>query len=134
MLILNLRGQDSARSPRREAKPGQRRHAPRVLAIGSWHTGYQTEARRHRSARTLDDRGLAAHVLKGGRCGSYGQLPARAGEVEFSVRPPEGNSFSEGDVSEVGVLIAVDDCFVGRRAAVIEEVSTVIRSKEQGWM
>jgi hypothetical protein len=34
----------------------------------------------------------------------------------------------------VGVLLDVDDGFVRRCAAVIEEVSAVIRSKERAWM
>ncbi len=95
---------------------------------------YLTEAGHQRLARAFDDYRLAVNVLKHGRGRSYEQLLARSGEVEFKVKPPEENFFSEGDVSEVGVLIDVDDGFVRRCAAVIEEVSAVIRSKEPVWM
>ena len=69
------------------------------------------------------------NVLKHGRGRSYERLLARPGEVEFKVKAPDENFFSEGDVSEVGVLIDVDDGFVRRCAAVIEEASAVIRTK-----
>jgi hypothetical protein len=81
-------------------------------------------------ARTFDDYRLAVNVLKHGRGRSYDQLLARSGEVEFEVKPPKESVVSEGDVSEVGVLIDVDDGFVRRCAAVIEEVSAVIRSRK----
>jgi hypothetical protein len=96
--------------------------------------GYLTAAGHYRLARTFDDYRLAVNVLKHGRGRSYEQLVARSGEVEFKVKPPEEDFFHEGDVSEVGVLIDVDDGFVRRCAAVIEEVSAVLRSKERVWM
>ena len=60
-------------------------------------------------------------------------LLERADKLEFKVRPKEESFFFEGVVSEVPVLIDVDNRFFRRCAALIQEASAIIRWKEQVW-
>ncbi len=86
----------------------------------------------NRIAQIFNDYRLAVNVLKHGKGKSYSRLVERISELEFKVKPPSDGFFSEGDVSEVtSVLIDVDDDFVARCAAVIEETLAVLRSKEE---
>jgi hypothetical protein len=78
-------------------------------------------------AETFDDYQLAINVLKHGKGRSYRQLLAKASKLEFKVKPEGEPFFFEGDVSEVSVLIDVDDRFVMRCAALIQEASAIIR-------
>lgn len=70
---------------------------------------------------------MAINVLKHGRGRSFDALVAKAGRLPFRVKLPGEAFFFEGDVSEVSMLIEVDDSFVQRCADVIGEVSEVIR-------
>jgi hypothetical protein len=81
-------------------------------------------------AEVFGDYRLAVNVLKHGHGRSYEQLLARSCKLEFRVKPKEEYLFSEGDVSEVGVLVDVDDGFVRRCAALIQEASAIIRLEE----
>ena len=85
-------------------------------------------------ADSFNDYRLAINVLKHGSGRSYGQLLAKSANLEFNVKPEGEPFFYEGDVSEVDVLIDVDERFVRRCAGLIEEVSSVIRSNEQVWI
>jgi hypothetical protein len=82
-------------------------------------------------AQKFEDYRLAINVLKHGRGKSYDLLLSRASELEFRIKPEEEHFFDEGDVSEVAVLVLVDDPFVRRCAALIQEVTAIIRSREQ---
>jgi hypothetical protein len=75
----------------------------------------------------FSDLQLAINVLKHGRGRSYDTLVAKAGALSFRVKLPGEGFFYEGDVSEISTLIEVDDTFVLSCAAVIREVSEVIR-------
>lgn len=61
---------------------------------------------------------------------SYDKLLERAASLDFRIRLPDEPFFCEGEVSEVDVLVDVDEGFVMRCEALIEEVSALIRSKE----
>lgn len=76
---------------------------------------------------SFDDLYLSINVLKHGRGNSYDALVAKANTLPFRVKLPNENYFDEGDVSEVRTLIDVDDAFVHRCAAVIREVTEVLR-------
>lgn len=79
-------------------------------------------------AETFNDYQLAINVLKHGKGRSYRQLLAKSSELEFKVKREGDNFFFEGDVSEVSVLIDVDDQFVRRCATLIQEASSIISS------
>jgi hypothetical protein len=85
-------------------------------------------------ANVFGDYQLAVNVLKHGRGRSYDQLLAKSANLEFKIKPEGGPFFHEGDVSEVDILIDVDDRFVRGCAALIERVSSVLRSNEQVWV
>lgn len=68
----------------------------------------------------------AINVLKHGRGHSYDKLVAKA-SIPFRVKLPNEAFFSEGDVSEVSILIEVDDAFVQLCGEVIRDVSEVLR-------
>jgi hypothetical protein len=73
-------------------------------------------------ADTFDDYRLAVNVLKYGRGRSYAQLLTKpAKELEFHLEVDD-------------TLINADDQFVSRCAALIQEVSAIIRSKEKSWI
>ena len=95
-------------------------------ALGNYLRG-QGEAR---LADTINDYKLAVNVLKHGQGRSYADLIMRASSLEFTVRTA-GTFFSEGDVSEVGVLVDVDDRFVLRCAELIEQAASIIRDREK---
>jgi hypothetical protein len=95
---------------------------------------YLKQCDRDELAQTFSDYRLAINVLKHGRGRSYAQLLARAVKLEFEVKPQGEDFFYEGDVSEVDTLINVDERFVRRCAALIQEASAVIRSKEDVWI
>lgn len=84
-------------------------------------------------ADKIADYKLATNVLKHGEGRSHRELLSRATLLEFEVRA-KGDFFSEGDVSEVGILIDVDDKFVQRCAELIEEAANIIRVKENVWL
>jgi len=69
----------------------------------------------------------AVNVLKHGRGKSYDRLLTKLDRLSFRVRRPDENFFFEGDVSEISALIDVDDGFIEGCAAVIRDVSYVIR-------
>jgi hypothetical protein len=75
----------------------------------------------------FDDFREAINVLKHGRGRSYDNLVSRASLLPFRVRLPGEGFFYEGDVSEIIILIEVDDTFVSNCAEVINKVSAVIR-------
>jgi hypothetical protein len=80
-------------------------------------------------AETFNDYQLAVNVLKHGKGRSYRQLLAKSPNLEFKVKPEGEHFFFEGDVSEVSVLIDVDEEFVRRSAALIQDASSVMRLK-----
>jgi len=85
-------------------------------------------------ARVFEQYRLAINVLKHGRGRSYDRLLARSAELEFKIKEAGEAFLDEGDVSEVDTLIDVGDKFVRRCAALIQEISTFIRSEEKIWI
>jgi hypothetical protein len=81
-------------------------------------------------ASTIWDYYLAVNVLKHGEGPSYTKLAARRTSLEFAVGSPH-EPYSEGDVSEVAVLIDADEKFVRRCAELIEQAADVIRANEK---
>ncbi|MGY4369220.1 hypothetical protein ACVW1A_005285 [Bradyrhizobium sp. LB1.3] len=79
-------------------------------------------------AAAIVDYGLAVNVLKHGEGRSHQDLIARADKVEFKVRAKGEHFHGEGDVSDVGILVDVDDKFVWRCAELIEKASEAIRA------
>jgi regulator of sigma D len=71
----------------------------------------------------------AINVLKHGKGRSYEYLVSRSSQLEFRIKLPDENFFNEGDVSEVTILVDVDDDFVMGCARVIENVSAIIKSE-----
>lgn len=69
----------------------------------------------------------AINVLKHGQGRSYRELVAKAGGLPFRVKLPTEHFFAEGDVSEIGTLVEVDNEFVQNCAELIRDVSLVIR-------
>jgi hypothetical protein len=82
-------------------------------------------------AQKFDDYRLAVNVLKHGRGKSYELLLSRSSDLEFKIKADREVFFDEGDVSEVAVLVLVDEQFVKRCAALIQEVTEIIRAREQ---
>jgi hypothetical protein len=78
-------------------------------------------------AETFNDYQSAINVLKHGTGRSYRQLLAKASRLEFKIKPEGEPFFYEGDVSEISVLIDVDENFVRRCAALIQQVSSVVK-------
>jgi hypothetical protein len=78
-------------------------------------------------AQTFDDYRLAINVLKHGAGWSYHELLERSSTLKFKVTPKGESFFHEGDVSEVDVLIDVDEQFVMQCAGVIQRISLIIR-------
>jgi hypothetical protein len=76
-------------------------------------------------AHQFNDYRLAINVLKHGRGWSYQELLAKSSQLAFKVRPIAEPFFFEGDVTEVDVLIDVDNIFVRRCAALIQETSAI---------
>lgn len=76
----------------------------------------------------------AVNVLKHGDGRAYRKLIQAASSLEFKIKMPDQIFFEEGDVSEVGTLIYVDDQFVRRCAEIIQAVASVIAEKEQIWI
>jgi hypothetical protein len=74
-------------------------------------------------AEKFNDYQLAINVLKHGQGSSYCQLLQRSSKLDFKIKPEGEPYFFEGDVSEVGVLIDVDEQFVRRCAALIRDAS-----------
>jgi hypothetical protein len=89
---------------------------------------YLNQAGRTELAETFSDYQSAINALKHGTGRSYRQLLAKASKLEFKIKPEGEPFFFEGDVSEVSVLIDVDEQFVRRCAALIQEVSSIIRA------
>jgi hypothetical protein len=85
-------------------------------------------------ASIIADYCLAINVLKHGEGRSYDQLIVRRNSLEFTVGTRD-EPYSEGDVSEVAVLIDADEQFVRRCAELIEQAADVIRANEKnGWL
>lgn len=84
------------------------------------------DARYAELTRRFNQYVLAVNVLKHGRGPSYDRLVSAAGGLPFRVRQPEEDAFEEGDVSEIDVLIAVDDAFVRGCVEVIREVASAL--------
>jgi hypothetical protein len=80
-------------------------------------------------AETFSDYQSAINVLKHGIGRSYRQLLAKASKLEFKVKAEGEPFFYEGDVSEVSVLIDVNEQFVRQCAVLIQKISAIIRSK-----
>ncbi|QSV17303.1 hypothetical protein [Photobacterium ganghwense] len=74
----------------------------------------------------FDDFYLAINVLKHGKGRSYEALLKKKEQLPFRVKEYDESFFDEGDVSEIMVLIDVDDDFVRGCAEIINKVSTVI--------
>lgn len=74
----------------------------------------------------FDDLYLAINVLKHGQGRSYNALVAKAKTLPFRMNLPGESFFFEGDVTEVSLLIEVDDSFVQYCGNVISNVSEVI--------
>jgi len=76
-------------------------------------------------SKTFDNYQHAINVLKHGLGSSYDRLFERKPELDFSIKS-KGKFFFEGDVSEVGVLIDVDDTFIKNCAELIQKVASII--------
>jgi hypothetical protein len=74
----------------------------------------------------FSDLQLAINVLKHGRGRSYDALVQKASVLPFRVKLPDEPFFSEGNVTDVLTLVAVDDTFLISCAEVIREVSLVV--------
>jgi hypothetical protein len=86
-------------------------------------------------AEEFADYQKAINVLKHGRGRSYDALVANGGSSYFRVKLPDQAFFFEGDVSEISILIDVDDAFVERCATLIEQVAQVIEDARPGvWL
>lgn len=70
----------------------------------------------------------AINVLKHGKGRSYEKLLGKVGTLDFNVKNIDEYFFNEGDVSEVNVLIDVDDHFLKRSAKIIEDVNAIVVS------
>jgi len=68
----------------------------------------------------------AINVLKHGKGGSYDTLVAKSSKLPFKIKMPGNDYFDEGDVSELLILIEVDDAFVLNCVRLIEDVSREI--------
>jgi hypothetical protein len=77
----------------------------------------------------FEDFRCAINVLKHGKGRSYEYLISRYSQLEFRIKLPSENFFHEGDVSEVTILVDVDDAFVMGCARVIEDVASVLKSE-----
>lgn len=71
----------------------------------------------------------AINVLKHGKGRSYQYLVSRYEQLEFRVKLPGKSLFNEGDVSEVTILVDVDDAFVMGCARIIEKVTSILKSE-----
>ena len=89
---------------------------------------------RDQLATAVTDYKLAINVLKHGEGRSHAELLVRRSALDFRVRDPDDPFFQEGDVSEVDILVDVDDQFVLRCAELIEEASAVLRAHEDAWL
>jgi hypothetical protein len=78
----------------------------------------------------LNDYQSAINVLKHGRGRSYDYLVSRSTQLDFKIKLPGENFFDEYDVSEVTILVDVDDNFVMGCAQIIEDVSRAIQAKD----
>lgn len=78
-------------------------------------------------ASAIFDYRLAVNALKHGEGRSHKELLARADKLEFKVRANGAHFYGEGDVTDVGTLVDVDDKFVRPCAELIEQVSETIR-------
>ena len=85
-------------------------------------------------ASAITDYKLAINVLKHGEGRSHDDLLARATTLDFKVRASDDPFFEEGDVSQVDILVAVDDKFVRRCAALIDEARTLVSATEDIWL
>jgi hypothetical protein len=79
-------------------------------------------------ASAIADYRLAVNALKHGEGRSHKELLARADQLEFKVRANGDHFDGEGDVTDVGILVDVDDKFVRRCAELIEQASEAIRA------
>lgn len=73
----------------------------------------------------------AINVLTHGRGSSYDSLVAAASALPFRVKLPDKAYFNEGYVSEISILIRVDDKFVLLCADVISQVSSALNINQQ---
>jgi hypothetical protein len=83
-------------------------------------------------ADKIDDYFRAVNALKHGSGSSHNKLLSNP-NLDFKVRVGS-DFFFEGDVSEVGVLVDVDDQFVERCAELITDVLAVIHTKDGIWL
>jgi hypothetical protein len=74
----------------------------------------------------------AVNVLKHGEGRSYDMLLSEVDPLPFRVKPRGDFFFSEGDVTEVAVLVDADDAFVMACADLIVEISTIVRQVHPG--
>jgi hypothetical protein len=77
-------------------------------------------------ALAITDYRLAINVLKHGEGSSHKALLARADILEFKVRAEGDHFYEEGDVSDVAILVDVDDQFVRRCAELIQHAFEAI--------
>jgi hypothetical protein len=77
-------------------------------------------------ASAINDYKLAISVLKHGEGRSHKELLERKECLDFKIRGTDDPFFDEGDVSEVDILIDVDDHFVKRCADLIQQAHTLV--------
>jgi uncharacterized protein YdcH (DUF465 family) len=73
-------------------------------------------------AEKFEDFKDAINVLKHGKGHSYQKLLNRKNSLDFEIKDVDRAFFNEGDISEVDVLVDVDDRFLAKCAEVIQDV------------
>ncbi len=89
---------------------------------------YLRTRHKHELASVIADYRLAVNVLKHGEGRSHKELLARAGKLEFKVRADGDHFGEEGNVSDISILVDVDDEFVRRCAELIQLASKAMGS------
>ncbi len=74
----------------------------------------------------FDDICFAINVLKHGKGRSYDALVSRKDVLPFKIKTPTDLYLTEGDVSEVSILVDVDDQFVMHCSTLICSISRIL--------
>lgn len=75
---------------------------------------------------SFQDLSMAINVLKHGKGRSYESLLKRIDSLKFKIKKNDEVFFDEGDISEVNILIKVDDEFVLYCSDVIHELYNAV--------
>lgn len=72
---------------------------------------------------------LAINVLKHGKGSSYNQLLKNYDVLPFNMKRINESFFYQGDISEISILIEVDDDFIINCVNLISEISTFLKNR-----